>query len=88
VIDRSTHRARRPNSGEWYPLVAAPNTQRTVTPDRLQWMVFVSRCSEVDSGCVYYGAPADVCGRYFDQTTQKASQALWIAPVRRCGTHW
>jgi hypothetical protein len=87
VIDRSTHRARRPNSGEWYPLVAAPNTQRTVTPDRLQWMVFVSRCSEVSSGCVYYGAPEDVCGRYFDQTSRETG-ALWIAPARRCGTHW
>jgi hypothetical protein len=88
VVDTATDRIRRPNSGEWYPLVAAPGTPAEAVPERLQWMVFLPACSETGSACVYYGDPGGVCGRYMDQAPLAHGQGLWIAPKERCGKHW
>ena len=88
VIDRTARQARRPNSGEWYPLVRAGDTPESVDAGQLQWMVFVQKCAETGGGCVYFGKPSEVCGRYFDQITPDAGENLWITPAKKCGKHW
>jgi hypothetical protein len=52
----------------------------------LQWMVFAANCPEVNTACVYYGKPADVCARYVDAVKRPAEAALWIAP-KGCRRH-
>ena len=66
----------------WVPLVPA-RPQPKPDARKLQWMVFVPSCPEVNKACVYYGKAEDVCDRYF-AAIKPEDETLWIAP-KKCG---
>jgi hypothetical protein len=60
-----------------YPLVAARGEYDAAEAGKLQWMVFVPKCPETGSACVYFGNPRDVCRKH-RSLTKDAS--LWVEP--------
>ena len=70
----------RPADGSRYPLVPAGGAADAAKAAKTQGVVFVSRCKETKSACVYYGPPALTCAR---STEAKESDALQILP-RKC----
>jgi hypothetical protein len=53
----------RPADKTHYPLVPAEGQYDPSAAARAQWVVFVSKCKETESACVYYGPPATACSR-------------------------
>jgi hypothetical protein len=53
----------RPADKMRYPLLPAKGQYDPSAAARSQWVVFVSKCKETNSACVYYGPPATACAR-------------------------
>jgi hypothetical protein len=53
----------RPADKKSYPLVPAVGPYDPLAAAKVQWVVFVSKCDETKSPCVYFGAPVLACGR-------------------------
>jgi hypothetical protein len=87
VLNTDNGQIVRPATGQSYPVVPARRTGSPKTASAVQWTAFVKSCPETKSGCVYFGDPADVCGRYLDHTRQDTGRMLWIAPKKGCRGH-
>jgi hypothetical protein len=85
-VDPQSREAFSLSTHTWVPLVPARKESAT-DAGKIQWMVFAASCPEVNKACVYYGKPADVCGRYFDVVKHPGEAALWIAPKGPCRGH-
>lgn len=70
----------------WIPMIPAAGQGTASARKRVQWMIKVERCADANP-CVYYGSPADVCGKYTASIPKAEEWMMWIAPTK-CKGQW
>lgn len=70
----------------WLPMVPAKGRPTAAARKRVQWTFKVERCDGT-SACLYYGSPADVCGKYAAANPNSREWLMSIVPAK-CTGQW